>query len=104
MVSMGQHDTASRHDRLLQELSEERAVALLRLTRRLEWLIDRLHEARAQMPAEGSAARSAAIAAYRELRRQALQYRWYVEVQREAIGLRRHDVLDEFYRIPPPVE
>ena len=45
-----------------------------------------------------------ALAAYRELRRQALQYRWYVEVQREAIGLRRHDVLDEFYRIPPPVE
>ncbi|HEX5108793.1 MAG TPA: hypothetical protein VFV95_10115 [Vicinamibacterales bacterium] len=100
---MSHHDAASRHDRFLQELSEERAAALLRLTRRLQWLIERLHDAREQMPGHSSSARAAAIESYRELRKQALQYR-YVEVQREAIGLFRHDVLDEFYRIPPPVE
>ena len=104
MARMDQHDTAGRHASLLQELSEERAVALLRLTRKLEWLIDRLHDARKQMPSDGSTAHTVAIAAYHELRNQALQYRWYVEVQREAIGLHRHDVLDEFYRIPPSLE
>jgi len=30
-----------------------------------------------------------------------VQYRWYLEVQREAMGLRHHHRLDEFYRIPP---
>jgi len=104
MMRSSQHDTEGRHAGLLQELNEERAVALLRLTRTLERLIDRLHEAREQMPSGDSAARAAAVAAYHELRHQALQYRWYVEVQREAIGLRRHDVLDEFYRVPPPFD
>lgn len=104
MARSTQHDREGRHAGLLQELSEERAVALLRLTRKLEWLIDRLHDARKQMPSDGSAARAAAIAAYRELRDQALRYRWYVEVQREAIGLHRHEVLDEFYRVPPPFD
>ena len=41
------------------------------------------------------------VAAYRELRQQAVKYRWYMEVQREAIGLRHHQRLDEFYPIPP---
>ena len=104
MARMDQHDAAGRHASLLQELSEERAVALLRLTRKLEWLIDRLHDAREQMPPDGSSASAVALAAYHELRNQALQYRWYVEVQREAIGLHHHEVLDEFYRIPPPFE
>jgi hypothetical protein len=35
------------------------------------------------------------------LRREALRYRWYLEVQRESVGLRHHHCLDEFYRIPP---
>jgi hypothetical protein len=30
-----------------------------------------------------------------------MKYRWYLEVQREAIGLRQHQHLDEFYPIPP---
>ena len=37
---------------------------------------------------------------YRSLRRQARRYRWYLEIQREAIGLRRHELLDELYPIP----
>ena len=41
------------------------------------------------------------VAAYEALRKQARRYRWYLEVQREALGLVRHDDLDRFYPIPP---
>ena len=34
------------------------------------------------------------------LHRQVMKYRWYLEVQREALGLRHHRMLDEFYAIP----
>lgn len=34
---------------------------------------------------------------------ESLVYRWYLEVQREALGLRRHHVLDELYPIPEPI-
>ena len=40
------------------------------------------------------------VAAARELRARALKYRWYLEVQREALGFLRHDGLDEFYKVP----
>jgi hypothetical protein len=53
-------------DQLLRELTEERAAALLRISRTLE-----------------SAAGPAAAL-------------------REALGLRHHQRLDEFYPIPPP--
>jgi len=43
------------------------------------------------------------VAAWRDLRARAVKYRWYLEVQREALGLRQHQLLDEFYRIPPEV-
>lgn len=36
-----------------------------------------------------------------EARRQAEQWRWYLCVQREAIGLRRHDDVDATFPIPP---
>jgi hypothetical protein len=40
------------------------------------------------------------MAAWQSLRARAVTYRWYLEVQREALGMRRHDVLDEFYEVP----
>jgi hypothetical protein len=32
-----------------------------------------------------------------------VRYRWYLEVQREALGLHPDHRLDEFYRIPEPI-
>jgi hypothetical protein len=43
------------------------------------------------------------VTRYRELRRRAVRYRWYLEVQREALGLHPDHRLDEFYSIPPPL-
>jgi hypothetical protein len=37
---------------------------------------------------------------YDALRAQALKYRWYLEVQRESIGIRNHAMLDEMYPVP----
>jgi hypothetical protein len=90
-----------KHTSLLKELQEERAAALMRISRRLERLIEQLHATREQIANAGEDDRARGVAAYRELHAQAVKYRWYLEVQREAIGLLNHQRLDEFYRIPP---
>jgi uncharacterized coiled-coil DUF342 family protein len=94
--------TRRQHSDLLRELQEERAAALARISRRLERLLEQLHATREQMAQHRDEAdRARHLAAYRELHREAVKYRWYLEVQREAIGLRQHQHLDEFYPIPP---
>ena len=79
------------YDRLIAELNEERVAALSRISRRLEALIDQLGVTRD-------------VEEHRRLRAEANRYRWYLEVQREALGIRSHAGLDEFYAIPAPLE
>ena len=98
---MGVEQTTAQHQSLLKELQEERAAALARISRRLERLIAQLQATREQIAHDRDQDRDRDIAAYHELRKEAIKYRWYLEVQREAIGLRHHQRLDEFYRIPP---
>jgi hypothetical protein len=91
-------------ERIQRDLTEERAAALQRISRRLESLIEQLHASRARLDAlDPGDDRVREIAAYASLRSQALTYRWYLEVQREALGLYHHQRLDEFYKIPAPV-
>jgi hypothetical protein len=100
---MGIEHTKAQHQSLLKELQEERAAALTRISRRLERLLEQLDATREQLAHGRNEDRARDVAAYRELREEAVKYRWYLEVQREAIGLRHHQHLDEFYRIPPEV-
>ena len=100
---MGIEHTRAQHQSLLKELQEERAAALARISRRLERLLEQLHATREQLAHARDQDRARDLAAYRELHKEAVKYRWYLEVQREAIGLRQHEHLDEFYRIPPEV-
>jgi len=100
---MGIEATRAQHQSLLKELQEERAAALARISRRLERLLDQLQATREQIARDRDEDRARNIAAYRELHKEAVKYRWYLEVQREAIGLRQHQHLDEFYPIPPEV-
>jgi len=97
---MGQRASEG-HDQLLRELNEERLAALLRISRTLESLIAQLHDARDRIVHAHGEDRDREVAAYRELRQRAVKYRWYLEVQREAMGLRHHERLDEFYPVPP---
>ena len=88
------------HSRLLRELQEERVAALQRISRMLESLIGELRTVRERVRRASGPDRERELTAWRDLRRHAVRYRWYLEVQREALGLRRHDVLDEFYEVP----
>jgi hypothetical protein len=88
------------HKQLLRELHEERAAALQRISNTLESLIRQLNAARERVRRATGSDREREIATWRDLRARAVKYRWYLEVQREALGMRRHDVLDEFYRVP----
>jgi hypothetical protein len=92
--------TVDAHASILRDLNEERAAALMRIGRTLESLLDQLQAARAAVLAAGEADRERELAAWRALRARAVKYRWYLEVQREALGLRQHRYLDEFYPIP----
>ncbi|HXH23877.1 MAG TPA: hypothetical protein VNI78_01435 [Vicinamibacterales bacterium] len=99
---MSRREIAERHDRIVQELNEERVAALTRISRTLQALVDELQALGASLAAADPVERARQMPRYRELRARALQYRWYLEVQREALGLRHHRLLDEFYAIPPP--
>ena len=91
-------DTASsRHD---QQLKEEKVAALRRISGTLESLIRQLQMSRDRIRRASGAEREREMVVWHALRERAIKYRWYLEVQREAVGVRRHDVLDEFYKLP----
>ena len=92
-----------RQGRIELELMDERAAALRRISQTLESLIEQLRVLRQQIGAVHWSDRSPELSKYRELRRRAVRYRWYLEVQREALGLHPDHRLDEFYRIPEPL-
>ena len=85
------------------ELAAEKAAALARIAGTLEDLLRELASVREHLDRQDDEQRQAALAAHERLRERARLYRWYLEVQREAIGLRRHEGLDELYPIPPPL-
>ena len=91
---------SEKHKELLRELNEERAAALVRISKTLESLILQLRASRERVRSAAGPDRDREVAAWHSLRARAVKYRWYLEVQREALGMRRHDVLDEFYRVP----
>ena len=87
--------------RIQDEINAEKAAALSRIAGTLEALLAELRRIAAE--AAASQERERAVARHREVREQALRYRWYLEVQREAIGLTRHEALDEMYPVPEPL-
>jgi hypothetical protein len=95
--------TIDRHTQLLQELAAERAEALSRISRTLERLIEQLRLSAGRLPTLEASDRATELANYRQLRREAMKYRWYLDVQRESIGLRYHESLDRYYAVPGPI-
>ena len=97
-------ESFDRHEQLLQELAAERVAALARISRTLEGLLDQLGHSRSELSALSGRDRLDARMRYRQLRERAVKYRWYLEVQREALGLRHHESIDRFYRVPGPID
>ena len=100
---MGRRETAERQGRIELELMEERAAALRRISGTLESLLEQLQALRARIGDVHWSHRTPEVTEYRELRRRAVKYRWYLEVQRESLGLHPDHRLDEFYPIPEPL-
>lgn len=94
--------TEEAHERLLAEITAEKAAALRRIAGRLEELLAELDLLRMALEAR-SDERAPLVGRFNAAREQARLYRWFLEVQREALGLLRHEDLDAFYRVPAPI-
>jgi hypothetical protein len=88
------------HDAVQRDLQAERAAALARATEQLE-------SALAELAAADAACAAGPTAAARALRREALEHAgerlWFLVIQREAVGLHRHEELHEILRVPREV-
>ena len=88
-----------------KEILAEKAATLGRAGERLEAALREaaaLHDALDRAP-EGPA-RERARASYREARRRALEARRTLIIQREAIGLRNHRLVDQQFPEPPRLD
>jgi hypothetical protein len=97
------------------EIQKERAEALGRVGERLEEALSVLQDLRQgveevsgnprggsrDLEAGGGAQRDANRARYRAWHARVLELRQFLIIQREAIGLRRHDEVDRQYPMPP---
>ncbi|HET6438959.1 MAG TPA: DUF6665 family protein [Anaeromyxobacter sp.] len=88
------------HEATVRDLQAERASALARASERLEAALAELAAADA---ARASKPSSTADARRREALAEARERLWYLVIQREAVGLRRHETLYEVLRIPREV-
>ena len=82
------------------ELRSEKAAALARIAGTLEGLLGELRRRREEFGRLPRDERRRAAEAYDEIREQARLHRWYLVVQREALGLVRHEDVDRHYPLP----
>ena len=84
-----------------KEILAEKAATLGRAGERLETLLRLCAELREDLGGAPEIAREAALARYRDARRRALEARHTLIIQREAIGLRNHRLVDQQFPEPP---
>lgn len=89
------------HQRIEREIRAEKAAALGRAGERLEAALSEAANLAGRVRVSSGAERHALLGAYRAARARALQLRTHLLIQREAMGLRRHAVVDAQYPEPP---
>ncbi|MEW6435110.1 MAG: hypothetical protein AB1730_26720 [Myxococcota bacterium] len=94
---------AQRSLALDSELNKERADALGRAGKQLELALEQCQALLVQLRAAAGRERRRLIGEYREARAGAEKWRWYLTIQREAMGLARHDDVERLYPTPPVV-
>lgn len=87
-----------------EEILEEKSSPLVQNGKRLERALVELEALAERAQTADSAERARLALLHAELRREAKQQHWYLLIQREALGLRDHRLVDELYPIPPPLE
>jgi hypothetical protein len=104
IATMGGRGSEEGFVRFERELVQERAAALVRISSALEGLLHSLDRLRSEAAAAASGPdRDERLALHTLTLKEARRYRWYLEVQREALGLRNHAGLDEHYPMPEPL-
>ena len=97
-------DPAQAQDTLEQEIIREMAAALGRAEDKLNAALLRLELAgRALAAAIDRGERRDRAIAFNAERVQALRARWELTIQREAVGMRRNEMLERLYPIPAAV-
>jgi hypothetical protein len=86
------------------ELQREKASALRLAGERLEQLISQLVTVEREVASTVGAERARRVARHAALLREAEHQRWKMIVQREAMGLTRHEAVDRHYPLPPAIE
>jgi hypothetical protein len=88
--------------RVEKEILGEKAAALGRAGERLEAALAELREATERLDDADESRRDALRAAYRRARERARTARLHLLIQREAVGLRSHRVVDQQFPEPAP--
>ena len=83
-----------------QEIRKEQSTALGRVGARLELFLDELAQLERSLAGLTGDGRRPLLSAHAEARKQAEMHRWYLTVQREAMGIRQHGDLEIHYPIP----
>ena len=84
------------------ELNKERAGALGSTARKLEAQLERCLELQEQLArTSDEALRALLLGDYRQAREESERQRWNLCVQREAIGVWRHEDVDRIFPVPP---
>ncbi len=94
-------DVEQAHATLEQEIVQEIAAALGRTAAKLDYALLRLELAGREVESAGPAHAADAVARFNALRDEALQARHELLIHREAVGIRRNDVLEQLYPVPP---
>lgn len=87
--------------RVEEEIAREKAAALGRAGERLARALDEVRDIARRLPAAAGAERDRLLVAYDEAWVRARDARLALVIQREALGLRRHAVVDELFPEPP---
>jgi hypothetical protein len=86
------------------ELQREKASALRRVGHKLEQLIAELAQLEKEIASASGAERAKRLTRHAALLREAEDQRWKMIVQREAMGLSRHEEVDRHYPLPRPIQ
>jgi hypothetical protein len=97
------HRTEQTHERIKAEIVREKAAALGRAGERLEAALEAVAAIARRLDASADAAeQTRLLGEYAAARARALEARLTLVIQREALGVRQHRVVDERFPEPAP--
>lgn len=98
-------DVAQQHAILEKEIVQEMAYALGRTASKVDHALLQLELLERELARDQTPSRRAEVLdSFRERREEAIRFRRDLLIHREAVGIRRNDILERLYPIPPARE